>query len=148
MQIEVSFKSWKCDVTCKIFCSEEKQAITDLTNVLTEESVKDARAPLQNLDSGCEHGHYSKPYNNDLHSEESSSVDQFKELKGHPLQCAHDFRSSRLCLVRANTVHYSALRPLLNNLYCKRRSDNGIRRIESVYIHSWKILDCRILHSC
>ena len=37
---EVSSKIWKYDVTYKTFCSEEKQAIIDLTNVFTEESVK------------------------------------------------------------------------------------------------------------
>ena len=34
-------------------------------------------------------------------------------------------------MLRAGTVHYPALRPLLNNIYRARRTDNDIREIES-----------------
>ena len=130
-KVHVSSKIWNCDVTCKTFYSEEKQTIIDFKSAFSKDSVEDARALLQNLDNGCENGHYSQPYDIDLNSEESSSVNQFKELKGHTLQCTHGFCNGQIHLVRPGAIHYPALRTLLNSLYRGRRSDNGIRKIES-----------------
>ena len=118
---EKSSKSWKCNLTCKTFCSEDIQSMIDLKNEFSDESVETAREVLQILDNGCEHGHYNKPYNVD--KEESSFVlSQFENMKGHPLPCSSGCCSSWLRMLRAGAVHYPVLRPLLNNIYRARRS--------------------------
>ena len=123
-------KSWKCNLTCKTFCSEDIQSIIDLKNEFSDESVETAREVLQLLDNGCEHGHYNKPY--DIDKEESSfDLSQLEDMKGHPLPCSSGCCSSWLRMLRAGAVHYPVLRPLLNNIYRARRSDNDIREIES-----------------
>ena len=44
-----SSKSWKCNLTCKTFCSEDIQSIIDLKNEFSDESVETAREILQCL---------------------------------------------------------------------------------------------------
>ena len=124
---EKSSKSWKCNMTCKTFCSEDIQRIIDLKNEFSDESVETAREVLQILDNGCEHGHYNRPY--DVDKEQSSF--QLEGIKGHPLPCSSGCCSSWLRMLRAGAAHYPVLRPLLNNIYHARRSDNDIREIES-----------------
>ena len=128
---EVSLNTWKCDLTCKRFGDHDKQSVIDLKKSFTEESVEEARSLLQNLDTECEHGHYSRSYDIDLTFEELSCDNHFKELKGHPLHCCYGYCNSQLRLLRAGAVHYPALRTLLKSLYSARRTDNRIRQIET-----------------
>ena len=102
-----------------------------MKNSFTEKSVKEARSLLQNLDTECEHGHYSRSYDIDLTSEELSCDNYFKELKGHPLHCCYGYCNSQLRLLRAGAVCYPALQTLLNSLYSARRTDIRIRQIET-----------------
>ena len=84
---KISSKSWKCNVTCREFCGKDRQSVIDLKNAFTNESVEKIRDLLENVDCGCEHGHYSKPYDVDMEDspDSPSHLNQFKELKGHPL---------------------------------------------------------------
>ena len=91
-----SEKNWKCSVMCKKMNNEDKQSIINLKNAFSEESVEEVRDLLQNLDSGCEHGHYSKPYDIDIAADDFK---KFNELKGHPPQCYTGFCSSKLRLL-------------------------------------------------
>ena len=88
-----------------------------LINTFSQECIEEVRDLLQNLDSGCEHDHYTKPYGGNLAADDS---DKFKELKDHPLQCCSGFCNSKLRILWAGAVHYPALRTLLNNVYCAR----------------------------
>ena len=56
---------------------------------------------------------------------------ELENRKGHSLPCSSGCCSSWLRMLRAGAIHYPALRSLLNNIYCARRSDNDIREIES-----------------
>ena len=56
---------------CNKMNGEDKQNIINLKNSFSEESVEEVRDLLQNLNSGCEHGHY-KPYDIDI------AADDFK----------------------------------------------------------------------
>lgn len=53
-----------------------------IANVYNCESVEEVRDLLQNLDDGCEHGHYSKRYDIDMEesSNKSSHLNHYKEL--------------------------------------------------------------------
>ena len=131
--LQLSSKTWKCSLTCKKFCVKDRQTVMNLKSVFTDESVEEVRELLQSLDSGCEHGHYSKrcDVNMEESSNESSHLNHYKELKGHPLPCYSDCCNSRLRILRAGAVHYPVLRTLLNNIYHARRSDIDIRKVES-----------------
>ena len=120
-----SSKTWKCTITCKTLCNEEIQSIIDVKHEFSDECIENAREVLQLLDNGCEHGHYSKPYDVDKEDNE------LEIRKGHPLPCSSGCCSSWLRMLRAGAVHYPALRSLLNNIYRAKRSDNDIREIES-----------------
>ena len=87
--LQLSSKTWKCSLTCKKFCVKDRQTVMNLKSVFTDESVEEVRELLQSLDSGCEHGHYSKrcDVNMEESSNESSHLNHYKELKGHPLPC-------------------------------------------------------------
>ena len=130
--LQLSSKTWKCCLTCKKFCGKDRQSIMDLKSVFVDKSLEEVRDLLQNLDNGCEHGHYSKHCDVDMTGgSNESSFNNCKQLKGHPLPCSSDTCNSRLRILRAGAVHHPVLRTLLNNIYHARRSDSDIRKVES-----------------
>ena len=74
------------------------------------------------------------PYDVDIVEsfDKSSHLNQFEELKGHPLPCSSGCCNSQLCILQAAAVHYPSIRIILNNIYCARKNDSDIRRIEYV----------------
>ena len=125
-------KTWKCSLSCKKFCDKDRQSIMDFISIFENESVEEARDLLQNLDDGCEHGHYNKRCDFEMEkSNKLSHLSEFKELKGHPLPCSFEHCNSQLRILRAGAVHHPFLRTLLNNIYCARRNDNDIRKVET-----------------
>ena len=57
----------------------------DFISIFENESVEEVRDLLQNLDDGCEHGHYNKRCDFEMEkSNKLSHLSEFKELKGHP----------------------------------------------------------------
>ena len=100
-------KTWKCNLTCKKFCGKHRQSMINLKSVFTDKSVEEVRDLLQNLDDGCEHGHYSKSCDVDM--EESSNtlshLNLFQDLKGHPLPRSSDCCNSRLRIL-CDTIQF------------------------------------------
>ena len=60
-----------------------------------------------------------------------NSADGLVKLQGHPLPCHLGCCESKLRLLRAASVHYPPLRSLLNNIYCVRRCDKLIKKIDN-----------------
>ena len=130
---EKTMKTWKCNITCKSFCSQERQSIIEIKNEFSDDSVENIRQVLQTLNDGCEQGYYSKRYNvsNEESTDELSDLNRLEHLRGHPLPCSSSCCFSWLRLLRAGAVNYPFLRTLLKNIYCAKQSDNNIRQIES-----------------
>ena len=81
--LQLSSKTCKCSLICKKFCVKDRQIVLNLIkSVFTDESVEEVTDLLQNLDDGCEHGHYSKRYDVDMEesSNKSSHLNHCKEL--------------------------------------------------------------------
>ena len=121
-------KGWECSIVCKKFTKEQKEALLLLKGTF-DNSVETIRPLLQHLDDGCGQGHHSKTCLVESSSGETSYV--VRELMGHPMHCASNPCHSQLRLLRAGAVHYPALRTLLKQIYCAKRSSALIDKVES-----------------
>ena len=93
-----------------------------------DDPVEMIRAFLEHLDDGCEQSHYSKSCV--VESFDGDTVFFIKHLMGHPMHCASEACSSLLHVLRAGAVHHPALRTLLQQLYCAKRSSMLIDKVE------------------
>ena len=86
----------------------------DLKNDFSDDYMENVREVLDDLDDGCQHGHYYKFFDHLIDSEENAdepfNLKPLKKKMGHPLPCASNGCGSRLhLLIKATAVHYSIL---------------------------------------
>ena len=88
--------------------------------------MEEVKAFLHEIDTGCEHGHYTKLQSNDEGEWE-------KELLGHPIQCAAGNCKSCLRLLRQTAVHFPKVRNLLVKIYSACASSKLIYEIDAAF---------------
>jgi len=86
-------KNWKCCELCKALTDHEIDGIINI-KIVFDRPMKEIRAFLHEIDSGCPHGHYTK-----LHDDNAECIEEEKELMGHPIQCAAGNYGSALRLL-------------------------------------------------
>ena len=90
-------KNWKCKL-CKTLTDEEINEILNIKTVF-ERSLEEVRAFLHEINSGCEHGHYTKLKQAESDSNKDGecvvTTHNEKELLGHPssvlMECVQAF---------------------------------------------------------
>ena len=113
-------KKWLCSSECKPLTDTEVDAILALKAVF-EKCIQEVRHVLDECDSGCPNGHYSKVI-------EFSSVG----LKVHPLVCSSSSGGcqSQLRVLRAAATHFPVLRQFLHDVHSAIKSHMCIFEID------------------
>ena len=106
---------WKCTPECKLPTRDEKRQIVDIKSAF--EKMSTLRRYLDNVDSGCQNGHYICRATG-------------RKLAGHPLTCTVGGCSSKLRTLRAAAPHYPRLRTFLTKLYEAMRKHRFIASID------------------
>ena len=84
------------------------------------------RAFLHEINSGCEHGHYTKLMQAESDSnKDGECVVTTQELWGHPIQCTNGMCASPLRLL------HPVIRNLFVNIYIAKASSKVIYQIDS-----------------
>ena len=119
-------KHWSCSAMCRQISDEDVDAIVSISN-LFQLPLVEVRESLENIDKGCPHGHHVKPH--EMHDD---MVDIEVVKLGHSLPCT----TSGMChssvrILRAASVHYSALQSMLYNVYHSRKAHATISAIDN-----------------
>ena len=80
-------KKWKCTAECKLPTDDEVASILRAKELFGL-PMQELRHELDNIDSRCENGHYTKPSSTDCDEFRFDEDDLFQQLMGHPLTCA------------------------------------------------------------
>ena len=119
-------KHWSCSAMCRQISDEDVDAIVSISN-LFQLPLVEVRESLENIDTGCPHGHHVKPH--EMHDD---MVDIEVVKLGHSLPCTTSgMCHSSLRILRAASVHYSALRSMLYNVYHSRKAHATISAIDN-----------------
>ena len=111
---------------CRQISDKDVDAIVSITNIFQLPLVE-VRESLENIDEGSPHGHHVKPH--EMHDD---MVDIEVVKLGHSLPCTTSgMCHSNLRILRAASVHYSALRSMLYNVYHSRKGHASISAIDS-----------------
>ena len=119
-------KRWSCSTMCRQISDKDVDAIVSITNIFQLPLVE-VRESLENIDEGSPHGHHVKPH--EMHDD---MVDIEVVKLGHSLPCTTSgMCHSNLRILRAASVHYSAFRSMLYNVYHSRKAHATISAIDS-----------------
>ena len=123
-------RKWKCTAECKLPTDDEVASIQRAKDVF-KLPMQELRHELENIDSGCENGHYVMPCSADPEVFPSDEDDPSRQLMGHPLTCASGHCKSLLRIVRAASTHYPLLRRFHRLIYLARQHDRDVHKIDA-----------------
>ena len=92
-------KNWKCCELCKALTDQEIDEIFNIKKVF-ERPLEEIKAFLHEINSGCQHGHYTKVIQSKSQGSDGECIQDEKEIMGHPIQCAAGMCESPLRLLR------------------------------------------------
>ena len=132
-------EGYACSYVCRTVSDDDVKVILDLKRAF-EKPFAEVREQLQNIDSGCPHVHHVKPRGMD----EGLACTEITKA-GHLLPCAIGMYSSKLRILRAASVHYSALCKLLHTVYMARKHHSTVAEIDNaLYTNDYKTL-CNLM---
>ena len=123
-------RKWKCTAECKLPTDDEVASIQKAKDVF-KLPMPELRHELENIDSGCENGHYVTPCSADPVMFPSNEDDPSQRLMGHPLTCASRNCESLLRIVRAASTHYPLLRRFHRLMYVARQQHWAVHKIDA-----------------
>ena len=123
-------RKWKCTAECKLPTDDEVASIQKAKDVF-KLPMPELRHELENIDSGCENGHYVTPCSADPVMFPSNEDDPSQRLMGHPLTCASGNCESLLRIVRAASTHYPLLRRFHRLMYVVRQQHWAVHKIDA-----------------